>query len=93
MIYPSNEHPVAGGAISYGPDIMHACQQIGVYTGRILKGENPANLPVMQPTKFELVLNLQTKGRRGALPRLRKLGSVGDRLPRGRVEADRPVFN
>jgi putative tryptophan/tyrosine transport system substrate-binding protein len=60
VIYPTSEFCAAGGLISYGPDTTHACQQTGVYTGRILKGENPANLPVMQPTKFELIVNLQT---------------------------------
>src|SRR5207244_6891287 len=53
VIYPTSEYPVAGGLISYGPDITHACQQIGVYTGRILKGQNPANLPPMQPPNFQ----------------------------------------
>jgi len=58
--YPIRDFVAAGGLMSYGTDLPNALHQVGVYTGKILKGAKPSDLPTLQSTRFEFVINVQT---------------------------------
>jgi putative tryptophan/tyrosine transport system substrate-binding protein len=79
-IYPVREYAAAGGLMSYGTRLSDAYRQVGVYTGRILKGEKPGDLPIVQASKVELVVNLKTAKSLGITLPLTLLGRTDEAI-------------
>src|SRR6516225_1560114 len=77
-IYGRREFALAGGLLSYGSDITESYRLAGVYTGRVLRGEKPSNLPVQQATKIELIINLKTAKTLGITVPISLLGRVDE---------------
>jgi putative tryptophan/tyrosine transport system substrate-binding protein len=86
--FPNRLFPEIGGLMSYGTDLIDSARQLGVYTGNILKGAKPAELPVQQAVKFSLVINLGTAKLLGieVPPQLLAIGRRGDRIGRSPVK-------
>jgi putative ABC transport system substrate-binding protein len=77
-IYQNREFVAAGGLLSYGTNIADSYRQGGIYTGRILKGEKPGNLPVQQSTKVEMIINLKVAKALGITVPLSLLGRADE---------------
>jgi ABC-type uncharacterized transport system substrate-binding protein len=65
VVFARREFAIAGGLMSYGSSLSEAYRQLGIYTGRVLKGDKPSDLPIVLPTRFELIVNLRTANELG----------------------------